>query len=1448
MSDTPPPSDLLYRWEMARRQGQSLAPEELCRDCPERLDDLRRQIELLELLRPVLAADATATPPDPLPDPTHTHAPGAAAGPAAAAVPDVAGRYEFLGEVGGGGMGLVLRARDRTLNRDVAVKILRPQFARRPDIVGRFLDEAQIAGQLQHPGVVPVHELGALPDGRPFIAMKLVKGRTLDELLRERPAPAHDLPRWLGVFEQVCQALAYAHARGVVHRDLKPANVMVGAFGEVQVMDWGLAKVLGAGPAGPAPVAAEATVVPASVIETGRGSDPRLATEYGSALGTYAYMAPEQARGELERLDRRCDVFGLGAVLCEILTGQPPYTGPAFIDVRRQALSGDLSGATARLGACGADAELVALAKACLAPEPEGRPADAGAVAAAVSAHLAGVQTRLRQAELDRARAEAKAVEERKRRRVQMALAAAGLGMVVLAVGAWRWVEWTRAAYAAEAATRASQALGRAESLRDQARAVAPDGAAPRREATRLWEGALAAADEAEAALRGGPAEAGAARAVAERLPSLRAEAAEATRDLEMLSRLEAARDLRGDIRDDDFDRFGPRATLVFGHAAADGYAAAFRDYGIDVAALEPAEAARRVRRRPIRDRLVAALDDWLALESDRPAVAQRLLAVSRAADPDPFRDRLRTAVAAQDAAALKALAESARVAELPVSAVLLLADGLQQSGAAAAAVPLLEQAQRLRPNDFWVNDILGVLLSQTDPTRVGEAARYYAAALAVRPDSFIVYDNLGTALAAEAKLDEAVEAIRKGIGLAPQVLKPRLTLSDALAGQGRLDEAVAECREVIRRKPDFAYGHFYLAKHLHAKGDLAAAEAACRESLRLKPTLPNAHAQLGLILAGRGAAGEAVTALRTAARTFPHSAEVHNALGTALGQTGANAEAAEAYRAAVRLRPNDLTGLFGLGLTLSLTGDPEGAVAALRRAVRLSPNAAVYRAAIGYELNRQGAPHEALAAFQEAVRLDPRSASAHNGMGIVLDKLGRRPAAVAAYRKAIELKPGMAVYHWNLGVTLTGMGAHGEAVAAFRESIRLAPANPEYRQGLGRALENAGQTVPALLAYGEAIALRPADPGGWNVLGNALWRKDALYPAAIAYGEAIRRKPDEAPYHDHLGNTYRQMGRYDDAAAEHREAFRLKPDEPKYVGNLGTDLRMKGATDEALAAYREALRLKPDYAWANNEIGLAQSRAGRLDEAVAAFRQALLFLPKDAVIHDNLGQVYFRRRRLDEAAAAFRKAVELDPHFAAAYGRLGAALRNAGHFAEAADAFRRANELNGRGATPAPEAVRCERLAALERKLDAIAAGSARPADAAEQVEFALLCYYKGRYPAAARHFPAAAAARPALARDYEFLFPAACAAARAAAEAADDAERARLRRQALDWLRASLAVLFRPDGGAPRAAARQEAADWGFHPALAGLRDPAALANLPAAERAEWARFWDDVAAAGR
>src|SRR6516225_6320715 len=153
-------------------------------------------------------------------------------------------RYQLVGEIARGGMGAIFKGRDVDLGRDIAVKMMLETHKGRTEMLQRFVEEAQIGGQLQHPGIVPVYELNQTRDRRPYFTMKLVKGRTLAALLAERADPAQDWPRFLKIFEQVCQTLAYAHSRGVIHRDLKPLNVMVGAFGEVQVMDWGLAKTL----------------------------------------------------------------------------------------------------------------------------------------------------------------------------------------------------------------------------------------------------------------------------------------------------------------------------------------------------------------------------------------------------------------------------------------------------------------------------------------------------------------------------------------------------------------------------------------------------------------------------------------------------------------------------------------------------------------------------------------------------------------------------------------------------------------------------------------------------------------------------------------------------------------------------------------------------------------------------------------------------------------------------------------------------------------------------------------------------------------------------------------------------------------------------------------------------------------------------------------------------
>lgn len=295
------------------------------------------------------------------------------------------GRYRLTREVGRGGMGVVYEALDLQLARSVAIKSLKVR-GNRPSQLKRFLREARIASRLNHPGIMAIHEFGQTSDGRAFMVMRLLRGQTLRQILDARAGAADDLPRLVAAFLQACQAVAYAHAAGVIHRDLKPANIMVGEYSLVTVMDWGLAKVLD----DPEPEVVFHDEDREETLE-------ELHTACGTVFGTPGYLAPEQARGEIDRVDRRTDVFGLGCILCEILTGVPAYRGTTPVEVWRQAEEGDTAATLARLEACDGPEALLTLARACLAIDPEQRPADAGEIVEALVTHLESGQRRAEQ-------------------------------------------------------------------------------------------------------------------------------------------------------------------------------------------------------------------------------------------------------------------------------------------------------------------------------------------------------------------------------------------------------------------------------------------------------------------------------------------------------------------------------------------------------------------------------------------------------------------------------------------------------------------------------------------------------------------------------------------------------------------------------------------------------------------------------------------------------------------------------------------------------------------------------------------------------------------------------------------------------------------------------------------------------------------------------------------
>jgi serine/threonine-protein kinase len=1032
------------------------------------------------------------------------------------------GRYLLGEEIGSGGMGVVLRAQDTRFHRTLAVKVLLGEHRGSPELVRRFLEEAEVMGQLQHPGIPPVHDLGELPDGRPFFAMKLIKGRTLAELLRERPSPEHDLPRFLGIFQQLCQTIGYAHSRGILHRDLKPSNVMVGAFGEVQVMDWGLAKVLPQGTESPESPAGQ-TASPPTRVRTARGNAADAQSQVGSVIGTPAYMPPEQANGLVDLLDSRSDVFGLGAVLCETLTGQPPYVAASSLEVLLLAAAAKLADARLRLDRCGADGELVVLATRCLAPDQSARPGDAGVVADLVAAYQAQVRERLRQVELEKAQAQLRAREERRRRRLTVALAAAVLGLVLVGGGGWLWVEHDRQARRDDTIQAVNLALGKAEQLRQQADRTEVAGAAGE-QALALWQQALAAVQQAEVALSAGEAD----PTTRERVATLRVEVekralraeralGQACREVQLLIDLDEARLVRSQATSQG---------LVLNNAAsAAAYERAFTAFGLEVLRLPEAEAVQGVRalRSELRTAVLLALDDWTFCVGDLK-VRERLRQVAGSAAADSWRRGFRKA---KDHPQLEALAAEALRLELPASSLFLLSVALNEQGATETAAVVLRRAVQLHPADFWIHYQLAGLLGgkgqQVLATVLEERVGHLRAAVAARPQSPSAHNNLGHALYDKKDLEGAIAEFRQALKLDTRHALAHTNLGSALYDKKDLEGALASFQRALKLNPEDASAHLGLGVVLEKKGDGDEAIKEYKEALRLKKDYPEAHFNLGFALRARGDLDGAIKEFQAALGYKKHIPEAHYELDITLRQKGDVDGAIVAYQEALHLKKDYPEAQVNLGALLcDDKEDYDAGIAAFREALRLKKHFPKAHFNLGVALFKKRDFDGAIKEFQAALRLKKDYPAAHLNLGSALVAKGDVAGAIAQYRHALKLDPKNALAHYNLGIALTQQARFAEALAAYHRAAdlfsRSSPADAKMTEEAIRYCELLAaleKRRPALRAGKE----QPTDNADRLALAHVCCLKKLNVWAARLYADAFAADPKVA---DDLESAHR--------------------------------------------------------------------------------------------------------------------------------------------------------------------------------------------------------------------------------------------------------------------------------------------------------------------------------------
>jgi serine/threonine-protein kinase len=825
-------------------------PEQVCRDSPELLPDVREGLWQLAALDSQIRLLFPPSDPGPV-----THRVPAA--PFTPGLPSIPG-YELGGVLGHGGAGVVYRARHLRLNRAVALKVLLAGPFARPEERGRFLREAEAAAGLRHPNIVQVHDCGEF-DGRPFFTMEYVEGGTLSQKLSGTPLPARDAAALVAALADAVRA---AHAGGIVHRDLKPSNVLLTSDGLPKVSDFGLARRIGGG---------------AGLTRT------------GEAMGTPSYMAPEQARGDKSAAGPAVDVYGLGAILYECLTGRPPFRAETATATLQQVLADDPAPPARLNPRVPRDLETVCLK--CLEKDPRRRYPTAAALADDLRRFQAGEPIAARPA--GAARRLGKWV---RRRPTAAALLAAGVLFAAALLGGSLGLvaERTRQRAAVEADLKEGAAL------RDGAR----------------WEDARLALDRAEARLGwAGP-------------DDLRGRVGQARRDLELVVRLDAIRLKRV-----------TGGELAFYKARADGeYAAAFREAGLGTPDDPAARLAENVTGSAVRGALAAAVYDWAVCAADAPR-RRRLLEVARQTDgaPADWHRRALDPAVWDDERALTELTRGAPAGGVP--AALLLALGERLRGVGGDPVPCLKRVQQEHPADFWPNLILGNAMLRTNPQ---EAAGYYRAALACRPAAAVGYCAVGDALTLQNAPDQGADYYEKALRIDPTYARAVNNVGDVLRGRGRLDEALASYQKALRLDPDYTWARVNRANALRDKGQADEAYDDYRQVLRIDPTNPDALQGVAGVLTGKGRGEEALPGWRKALEANPsHDAWYGYAeLCLFLGRQ-------DEYRRARR----DLLDRFGatanpyvaepIGracLLLPVTGDE------LRRAVALTDRAAAAR------------------------------------------------------------------------------------------------------------------------------------------------------------------------------------------------------------------------------------------------------------------------------------------------------------------------------------------------------------------------------------------------------------------------------------------------------------------------------------------------------------------------
>jgi serine/threonine-protein kinase len=942
-------------------------PEEVCRDTPDLLPAVRKRLMQVQRLDQQF---------DELFGEDHNQQATTPGYATEAELPEISG-YQVEAVIGRGGMGVVFRARHLKLNRTVAVKMVRAGAYACAEELARFRREAEAVAALRHPNIVQVHDAGEVA-GHPYFTMEYVEGGTLAASLANNPISPRHAAELLAI---LASAVQFAHQSGFLHRDLKPANILLTPDGVPRITDFGLARAVNA--------------------------DPEL-TGSGVPVGTPSYMAPEQARGHTRDIGPAVDIYALGAVLYEMLTGRPPFEGQSACEIVQKVVHEESTPPSRWNASIPRDLETICLK--CLQKSPARRYASAQDLADDLHRFLDGKPVVARPiSTLERT------VKWIRRRPAAALLVGALLAALGAATGAgvWLWQQdLDRAAAIAQREARARNVLDaglrRVDDLRREER----------------WDDALQLLTLASD------------RVPEANSPLYEERFQQAQSDCRIAKDLETARENYPLL---------PNGQVDYQQRAKD-FLKAFERAGFNLDA-HVETAAARIRDSAIREQLVAALDESAVVAfmlKDKP-LTEKFLTIARLADQgSSWRDRFRDSSLWGSRNHLQELAATAFTSTPPPSEhqLALLALLMKAEGDFGQTIYLLGESCRRQPRNFWVHREMGFMLFGMGRDRDG--AGYFRAALALRPDNAAGHEGLALCMASLGQCTEAISAYRRAVECAPDSGATRAKLVLALAKAGYWIEAEAECRSALKADPTNYFPLVRLAEVLQKNGRLEEARLAALKAAEIAPDAADVQTVLSGICARLGRHEDVTKAYHKLIESKSMYSRVDHFLARELVAAGRWEEAITALQAAVA-RNDHPDFHLELGKIYREHGKTEAAIEAYRKVATFKNKAHLIwegMAAIRLEQGRFG---EARTTFESVLRLQFKDAERRarrrqldlcNSLVAIESKL---PAILTGKERPADASTQRALAEWCLKhKRLTAMAAN-LYVSAFTTQPSLA-------------------------------------------------------------------------------------------------------------------------------------------------------------------------------------------------------------------------------------------------------------------------------------------------------------------------------------------------------------------------------------------------------------------------